>query len=53
MHKAKSNELPASMNNLFQIANNPNYDLRSNVTIFFYKSRKQVIWKKVSLTMEQ
>ncbi len=29
MHKVKSNKLPASMNNLFQIANNPNYDLRS------------------------
>ncbi len=44
MHKVKSNELPASMNNLFQIANNTNYDLRSNaVTIFFYKSRKQII----------
>ena len=30
MHKLKSNELPTNMNNLVQIANNPNYNLRSN-----------------------
>ena len=45
MHKVKGNKLPASMKNLFKIANNEteNQHLRSNVNDFFYESRKQII----------
>ncbi len=46
MHKVKSNELPASMNNLFQIANNPNYDLRSNGNDFLLQKPKTNYMKK-------
>ncbi len=53
MHKVKSNELTASMNNLFQIANNPNYDLRSNGNDFLLQKPKTNYMKKVSLIMEQ
>ncbi len=40
MHKVKRNELPASMNNLFQIANIPNNDLRSNGNDFLLQKPK-------------
>ncbi len=46
MHKVKSNELPASMNNLFQIANNTNYDLRSNGNDFLLQKPKTNYMKK-------
>ncbi len=46
MHKVKSNELPASMNHLFQIANNPNYDLRSNDNDFLVQNPKTNYMKK-------
>ena len=38
MHKLKSNELLASMNNLFQIVNNPNCYLRSNGNDFLLQT---------------
>ena len=46
IHKVKSNELPASMRNLFKIANNQYYNLHSNGndnSNGFYKSQKQII----------
>ena len=46
MHKVKSNDLPASMNNLFQIANNTNYDLRSNGNDFLLQKPKTNYMKK-------
>ena len=45
MHKLKSNELPASINNLFQIVNNQNYYLRSNGNDFFYKPENKLYEK--------
>ncbi len=46
MHKVKSNELLASMNNLFQVANNTNYDLRSNGNDFLLQKPKTNYMKK-------
>ena len=46
MDKVESNKLPTSMNNLFQIANNPNYDFRSNANDFLVQKPKTNYMKK-------
>ena len=51
MQKIKRNEL--SMNNLFQIANNQNYNLRSNGNDFLLQKPKTNYMKKVLLIMDQ
>ena len=45
-HKVKSNELPASMNNLFKIANNQIHILRSNSNDFLLQKPKTNYMKK-------
>ncbi len=46
MDKVESNELPTSKNNLFQIANNPNYDFRNNANDFLVQKPKTNYMKK-------
>ncbi len=48
LNTVKSNELPTSMNNnnLFQIADNPNYDLRSNGNDFLLQKPRTNYMKK-------
>ena len=48
VHKVKSNELQASMNNLFQIANDQNYNLRSNGNDFLLQKPKTNYVKKTN-----
>ena len=40
MYKVKNSELPESMNQLFEIANNQNYNLRSKVNDFLVQKPK-------------
>ena len=53
VHKAKSNELPASINKLFKNVNSQNYNLRSNGNGFLLQKPKKIMWKKVLLIMDQ
>ena len=49
MHKVKGNELPASMNSLFKLANNQNHNLRINGNDFLSQKPKTNHMKKVLL----
>ena len=64
MHKVKSNELPASLNNLFKIVNNQNHNLRSNGNDFLLQKPKTnytkksisyngaIVWNKLPITVK-
>ena len=47
MHKVKNGELPESMNQLFEISNDENYNLRSNGNDFFLQKPTTNYMKKV------
>jgi hypothetical protein len=46
MYKVKNSELPESMNQLFEIANNQNYNLRSKGNDFLLQKSKTNYMKK-------
>ena len=47
MYKAKRNELPENLMNLFEIKNNINYNLRSNGNEFTLQKPKTNFMKKI------
>jgi hypothetical protein len=53
MYKVKNSELPESMNQLFEIANIQNYNLRSKGNDFLLQKSKTNYMKKVLVIMEQ
>jgi hypothetical protein len=51
MYKAKRNELPENLMNLFEIKNNINYNLRSNGNEFTLQKSKTNFMKKALAIM--
>jgi hypothetical protein len=51
LHKLRNDALPSSLTNMFKIANNDRYNLRSNDKTIHLKSRKQTLWKRALVTL--